>query len=184
MHVGHWSWRQRREHLGKIATHTVFIEMLAFDLAAISDARAAIRLVQHGLRAAGIDRDMTHPAVRSRQQHYPVPLIRAAGETQCQQQNSHTHAHGLAAASTTNSVPRTPMIVAGARTFIASWACFAISPETTASLPRFSEVSKLPSWVVELKLNRSMAGRLPGPSDNSELSCNVMPTEPSVPVMT
>jgi hypothetical protein len=49
---------------------------------------------------------------------------------------------------TANSVPRTPMIAEGVRTRIASGERFTIRPETTASVPRLSEASNCPSWVV------------------------------------
>ena len=48
---------------------------------------------------------------------------------------------------TANSVPRTPMIAEGC-TRIASGERFTIRPETTASVPRLSEASNCPSWVV------------------------------------
>src|SRR5438132_561271 len=77
---------------------------------------------------------------------------------------------------TRNSVPRTPSMAAGVRTFIASGDCFAILPETAASVPRLSDVSNAPLWVVESNANRSMTRLLSGPIESRLLSPKVMPT--------
>src|SRR5437773_4404572 len=93
-------------------------------------------------------------------------------------------APGGAPVRTRNSVPRTPSMAAGVRTFIASGDCFAILPETAASVPRLSDVSNAPLWVVESNANRSMARLLSGPIESRLLSPKVMPTDPSAPVVT
>ena len=49
-----------------------------------------------------------------------------------------------APALTRKSVPRAPRIAAGVFTRMASGDCFAILPETTASVPFFRDVSKAP----------------------------------------
>src|SRR5438046_988021 len=67
---------------------------------------------------------------------------------------------------TTNSVPRTPSMAAGVRTFIASGDCFAILPETAASVPRLSDDSNAPLSVVEWKARRSLETVLSGPIDS------------------
>src|SRR5262249_14647595 len=85
---------------------------------------------------------------------------------------------------TRNSVPRTPRIAAGVRTFIASGDCLASLPETTASVPCFSELSNAPWWVVVSKTKRSIESTLSGPTESRLLSRKVIPTEPSAPVIT
>ena len=53
---------------------------------------------------------------------------------------------------TKNSVPRTPMMLVGVRTRIASGDCLTMRPETTPSVPRFRLASKRPACVVLSKL--------------------------------
>src|SRR3954471_16956621 len=83
---------------------------------------------------------------------------------------------------TTNSVPRTPMMLDGVRMRIDSGDCFTILPETTASEPLLSEASNSPAWVVVSKRYLLITSTLFGPAENRLLSRNVMPTAPSAPV--
>ena len=87
-----------------------------------------------------------------------------------------------APARTRNSVPRTPRIAPGVRTFMASGDCRVSRPDTAESVPVRSELSKLPRWVVASKVKRSMTSTLLGPIERRLSSAKVMPTDPSGPV--
>src|SRR5262245_31057515 len=82
-----------------------------------------------------------------------------------------------------NLVPRTPSMVVGVFTFIASGERFAIWPEMIAKVPCCTSVTNSPSWVVGLKLNCLSSIRLFGPAEKRVLSMKVIPTLPLGPVV-
>src|SRR4030095_14091603 len=84
---------------------------------------------------------------------------------------------------TANVVPRTPSIVVGVFTFMASGERFAIWPETIAKVPCWMSVRNSPSWVVGLKRNCLSSIRLLGPAERRVLSMKVIPTLPLGPVV-
>src|SRR5689334_9928542 len=164
------------------------------DPAGLLHPRGRVRLVEHRLLARAVHREGAGLAVRARHQHVEV-VARGLGAADQQQEaegRERRVAHrGLARQSflgspvrTRNSVPRTPSTAAGVFTFIASGDCLASLPETTASVPARSELSKPPWWVVESNAKRSIASTLFGPAESRLLSRKVMPTEPSAPVVT
>jgi hypothetical protein len=66
-------------------------------------------------------------------------------QRQDRQRAGHAAYRAPGKAPTTNSVPRTPRIIEGVRTFIASGDCLASLPDTAESVPRRSELSKRPT---------------------------------------
>src|SRR5258706_2055187 len=176
--------RLRRERCAKIFFDRVFTCASLFRRAVVAGPRRRVGAVEHHFLLGLLHYHRTGRAVGMRQQDDCIG--RDARATGGKGYDDHRHqksqAHFHSPACTTNSVPRTPSMVDGVVTVIASGERLASLPDITDSVPRFSVVSKLPSCVVELKLKRLIASVLLGPTDRRELSTKVMPAEPSAPV--
>ena len=130
----------------------VLRRLFAGDAAGSRHARRGVGLIEGARRLAAGDRDRPWGRALARQEHDEVVPCGAAGQDQ-QRQRRETDERAtelgqggqfFAPARTRNSVPRTPRIAAGVRTFIASGDCLASLPETTASVPCLSELSNAP----------------------------------------